>query len=71
MQSKLKSELSGSFEKVMVALSLPVVDFMAKEMHEAISGIGTNEITLMEVLCSGTNQEIREINVAYLRCEYS
>ena len=71
MQSKLKSELSGSFEKVMVALSLPVVDFMAKEMHEAISGIGTNEITLMEVLCSGTNQEIREINAAYLRCEYS
>ena len=71
MQSKLKSELSGSFEKVMVALSLPVVDFMAKEMHEAMSGVGTNEITLMEVLCSGTNQEIREINVAYLRCEYS
>ena len=55
----------------MVALSLPVVDFMAKEMHEAMSGVGTNEITLMEVLCSGTNQEIREINVAYLRCEYS
>ena len=71
MQSKLKSELSGSFEKVMVALSLPVVDFMAKEMHEAMSGVGTNEITLMEVLCSGTNQEIREINAAYLRCEYS
>ena len=71
MQSKLKSELSGSFEKVMVALSLPVVDFMAKEMHEAMSGVGTNEITLMEVLCIGTNQEIREINVAYLRCEYS
>ena len=70
MQSDLKSELSGSFEKVIVALSLPVADFMAKEMHEAMSGAGTNEGTLVEILCSGTNQEIREINAAYLRCEY-
>ena len=54
----------------MVALSLPVADFMAKEMHEAVSGAGTNEGTLVEILCSGTNQEIREINAAYLRCEY-
>ena len=61
--------MSGSFEKVMVALSLPVTDFMAKEMYEAVSGIGTNEGTLVEILCSGTNKEIREINAAYLRCE--
>ena len=53
-----------------MALSLPVADFMAKEMHEAMSGAGTNEGTLVEILCSGTNQEIREINAAYLRCEY-
>ena len=53
----------------MVALSLPVTDFMAKEMYEAVSGIGTNEGTLVEILCSGTNKEIREINAAYLRCE--
>ena len=53
----------------MVALCLPVADFMAREMNEAVRGIGTNEGTLVEILCSGTNQEIREINTAYQRCK--
>ncbi len=66
----MKSELSGTFEKIMVALCLPVADFMAREMYEAVNGMGTKEGTLVEILCSGTNQEIREINAAYLRCEY-
>ncbi|XP_046450951.1 annexin B9-like [Daphnia pulex] len=67
LESKLKSELSGTFEKIMVALCLPVADFMAREMYEAVNGMGTKEGTLVEILCSGTNQEIREINAAYLR----
>ena len=54
----------------MVTLCLPVTDFMAREMNEAVRGIGTNEGTLVEILCSGTNQEIREINAAYLRCKF-
>lgn len=67
LESKLKSELSGNLEKVLVALSLPIADFMAREMYEAVNGIGTAEGTLVEILCSGTNQEIRDINAAYLR----
>ncbi len=69
LESKLKSELSGSIEKLMVALCLPVADYMAREMYEAVNGIGTKEGTLVEILCSGTNQEIREINAAYQRCK--
>jgi annexin A7/11 len=53
----------------MVALCLPIAEFMAREVHHAISGMGNNEDTLIEVLCSGTNQEIREMNAAYQRCE--
>ncbi len=64
----MKSELSGNLEKVLVALSLPIADFMAREMYEAVNGIGTAEGTLVEILCSGTNQEIRDINAAYVRC---
>lgn len=67
LESKLRSELSGAFEKVMVALCLPVAEYMAREMYVAISGIGTSEGTLVEILCSGTNQEIRDINAAYVR----
>ena len=65
----MKSELSGTLEKVMIALCLPIAEFMAREMNEAVIGMGTSEGTLVEILCSGTNQEIREINAAYLRCE--
>ncbi len=64
----MKSELSGNLEKVLVALSLPIADFMARELYEAVNGIGTAEGTLVEILCSGTNQEIRDINAAYVRC---
>lgn len=55
----------------MVALCLPVAEYMAREMYVAISGIGTSEGTLVEILCSGTNQEIRDINAAYVRCKYA
>lgn len=54
----------------MVALCLPKADFMARELHEAISGLGTHDETLIEILCSGTNQEIRDMNTAYSRCKF-
>lgn len=65
----MKSKLSGYFERVMVALSLPVAEFLAHEMHEAIHGIVTNERTLIEVICTSTNEEIRQLNEAYLSSE--
>ncbi|KAG8184706.1 hypothetical protein JTE90_013094 [Oedothorax gibbosus] len=63
----LKSELSGNFEQVILALMLPTHDYLATELHKAISGIGTDEDVLIEVLCSRTNQEIWAINEAYTR----
>lgn len=43
---------------------------MAREMYEAVNGMGTSEGTLVEILCSGTNAEIREMNAAYMRCKF-
>ncbi|GIX67369.1 hypothetical protein CEXT_740071 [Caerostris extrusa] len=63
----LKSELSGNFEKVILALMKPTHDYLASELHKAISGIGTDENVLIEVLCTRTNQEIWSINEAYTR----
>lgn len=67
LQSKLKSELSRNFERVMVSLCLSTSDFLAREMYEAMEGLGTNDDTLIEILCSSTNEEMREINFSYLR----
>ncbi|XP_054290147.1 annexin B9-like isoform X2 [Macrosteles quadrilineatus] len=61
----LKSELSGNFENLIVALMTPIPEFQAQEIHHAISGIGTNESTLVELMCSATNNEIHTMRQAY------
>ncbi|XP_031765990.2 annexin B10 isoform X7 [Galleria mellonella] len=63
----LKSELGGHFEDVIVALMLPPEEYLCKELHHCMEGMGTDEHTLIEILCTRTKKEIAAIVEAYER----
>ncbi|MCJ8738893.1 hypothetical protein PDJAM_G00040860 [Pangasius djambal] len=65
----IKSEISGNFENLVVAMLKSPTAYDASELREAISGAGTDEPCLIEILSSRTNAEIQEINRIY-KAEY-
>lgn len=61
----LKSELGGHFEDVIVALVLPPDEYLCKQLHKAMEGMGTNEETLIEIICSKNTSEINQLVETY------
>jgi len=63
----LKSELGGNFEDAIDALMMATDEFDAHILHSAISGAGTDEKPIIEVLASRTNDQINALKKAYQR----
>ncbi|KAM6265795.1 annexin A8-like protein 1 [Porphyrio hochstetteri] len=61
----LKSELSGDFERLMVALMYSPFKYDAKELYDAMKGVGTSDGVIIEILASRTKAQIKEIIKAY------
>jgi annexin A7/11 len=61
----LKSELGGKFEDVIVALMLSPDEYLCKQLHKAMDGMGTEESTLIEILCPKSNEEVRSLVAKY------
>lgn len=66
----LKDELGGHFEEVIVGLMLPPEDYLCKQLNKAMDGAGTDENALIEIICTKTNDEIKEIVEAYERRKF-
>ncbi|KAM8860402.1 annexin A2-like [Synchiropus picturatus] len=65
MISALKGALSGSLENVVLGLMKSTAQFDASEIRGSIKGLGTDEETLIEILCSRSNEELVEIKKVY------
>ncbi|CAB3995352.1 Annexin A11 [Paramuricea clavata] len=63
--NELKSELSGNLEDCLLAMMEPKVLYDAKCLRRAMRGAGTDEETLIDILCSRSNAEIQKIKDEY------
>lgn len=61
----LKYELTGKFERLIVGLMRPPAYFDAKEIKDAVDGIGTDEKCIIEILASRNNKQIHDLVNAY------
>ncbi|XP_004713876.1 annexin A1 [Echinops telfairi] len=65
LDEALKKAFTGHLEEVALALLKTPAQFDADELRAAMKGLGTDEDTLIEILASRTNREIRDINRVY------
>ncbi|XP_062868689.1 annexin A2b [Trichomycterus rosablanca] len=65
MVTTLRGLLSGSLENVILGLMRSTAQFDAFELRAAMKGLGTDEESLIEIVCSRSNEELVEIKKAY------
>ncbi|PIO65492.1 Annexin [Teladorsagia circumcincta] len=63
----LDKKFSGDLEKTVFALMETPLEYDLKQLKQAMKGLGTDENTLIEILCSRTTDQIKAIRVAYER----
>ena len=61
----LESDLSGNFQKVMVALFTDRFEYDAKQLYQAMKGAGTDEDTLIEIIGTRPGWMLKKIKNAY------
>ena len=61
----LKSEISGNFQKAVLALLEPAIEYDVDQLNNAMKGIGTNEDTLIEIIASRDEARLNQIKKQY------
>uniref|UniRef100_A0A2K6SBD5 Annexin n=1 Tax=Saimiri boliviensis boliviensis TaxID=39432 RepID=A0A2K6SBD5_SAIBB len=65
LTSALKSALSGLLEIVILSLLKTPAQYDASELKASQKGLGTDQDSVIEIICSRTNQGLQEINRVY------
>jgi len=61
----VESETSGDFKRALIALLKPRDEFLADRLHDAISGLGTDERVLIYVFSIVSKHELKRIAEIY------
>ncbi|CAG0914686.1 unnamed protein product [Notodromas monacha] len=70
LMDRLKSELKSRYQDVIIGLMTPPDEYLADWLQWAMKGAGTEEDTLIEILCCRTNEELERVKNAYkAKCE--
>ncbi|KAI4885732.1 hypothetical protein NFI96_018209 [Prochilodus magdalenae] len=67
LKAGLKKVLSGDLEALILALMMTPLQFEAHRLRQAMEGVGTDEETLLEVLCTRTPNQLSDITTVYNR----
>ncbi|XP_069548438.1 annexin A2 [Brachyistius frenatus] len=65
LATALKKALSGDLETLLLELLMPPVQYGAHRLQQAMAGLGTDEETLMEILCTRSGKKLQEISTVY------
>ncbi|CAD5123608.1 DgyrCDS11936 [Dimorphilus gyrociliatus] len=66
LESRLKSELSGNLETVVLALCRDRFTYDAEQLNRAIKGLGTDEDLLISIICTRNPSEMEAIKQRYM-----
>jgi hypothetical protein len=69
LKDDLTSELSGDLENICEMLVLDHGELDAYLIHKAVTGLGTDEKALIEIIMSRTNARLADLNKAYKTSE--
>ncbi|KAH3705211.1 annexin A6-like isoform X1 [Dreissena polymorpha] len=65
LSEDLKGDLSGHFLDTMKALIMAPAEYDAYQLRKAMKGLGTDEDVLIEVLCTRSNAQLKEVIRVY------
>ncbi|KAK0138357.1 Annexin A2 [Merluccius polli] len=65
LNAGLKKVLSGDLLSLMLALMMTPLQHEAHRLRQAMEGLGTNEETLMEILCTRPAPQLKDTSAAY------
>ncbi|XP_012707642.3 annexin A2 isoform X1 [Fundulus heteroclitus] len=65
LSAALKKALSGDLENLLLQLLMLPDQLEAHRLKDAMAGLGTDEETLLEILCTRSGQKLQDISAAY------